>query len=1720
MADPPSSKGKLPALAIAGQRHPHDRAADEYQSPFTLAPRERAENGVDAVKKENHAPSQAGPMSPYFDPSESQEAYEWARSHQMADADRATANEDALDIDSEDVGPSGAKAMPIKRRSRRDSQVGSYDDTSGSIFDGPTAGAVPSSVSSMRHSLSRPELLSRVSSSRSRRRISRDMGRERKLSSSTNHSRTSLHDDDGAGQSEFSGEGMDNDDERDTMLYGDGQESTISRPGSVHGYRRRRVSTDTAEGSRGMIGSFFASFRGGKGDDDNDDARSRISARPSIGTRRRSTASSVSSRRRLGGRYPQDEDDILAQEQEDFDRAQFSDPSLHDSISDEEAGSDRGGLLPSVFGTLSGAVDPVFGDTRITTEHDPEDDLDLELAGGEDETDTADLRDEDGELGGDGDYARAGTTHRADALSSFPVSSGGENEMTPAARLKYDATYLDKSATSRQQVYLSDEDALVRFTGYIEVTSKRILYLIACFLSVGIVYLLARWLPRLRLKWVCREISFDQAEFVLVENQYGDLHVERLGSVPFERSLSTVFPPSSIEPAATQAEHQAQLSSSASIMRSKDASRAGSVRSAGVGSTPLAPSATGNGVAFPEGGQPVKNGKRAENGSSTPSGTVRSGSDQLHSLTFFDYRYTRFVLHPPTGRLRMMKDWRDSNWTSVMAVASGVTEAGEEDRSIMFGANAVDIAARSTWDLLVDEVLHPFYMFQIVSIILWSFDDYYYYAFCILIISAVSITTTLIETKQTVARMREMSRFECEVRVWRGGVWSMMSSEKLVPGDIYDVAESGLLLFPADSVLLSGDAIVNESMLTGESVPVSKTPIGDEGIQLLQSRGSDISLDLAKHFLFSGTRIIRIRPSGGLVPPNAPTHGGLDVEVDEVGAMAMVVRTGFDTTKGALVRSMLFPKPMGFKFYRDSFRFIGFLGGIATIGFISSSIKFAELGIAWHTIVIRALDLITVVVPPALPATMSIGTTFAIARLRKAGIFCISPNRVNIGGKVNVFCFDKTGTLTADGLDVLGARTIDLRTGRFRELHESVDEMPVDSAAARNDPDVRKLPLLYALATCHSLKIVDGEVIGDPLDIKMFEFTGWTLDEGQDRSARATSQTGTAKYGKSNVSDRPPALVQTVVRPPGGQAFEVEDAIKAGRHAHFLELGVLRTFEFVSALRRMSVIVKRLKSESMEVFVKGAPETMADICDKESFPEDYDDLLNYYTKHGYRVIACAGKTMAGMSWIKAQRLRREQAESGLRFLGLIIFENKLKEGSEPAIATLRQADIICKMVTGDNPQTAVSVARECGMVEESAHVFMPTFVEGSSRHPNAVIEWTSLDDDSVHLDSYTLKLQEDPRNMDMAELDVQDYHLALTGDVFHWMVDFAPLETLRRMLIKGTIFARMSPDEKHELVERLQVLGYTVGMCGDGANDCGALKAADIGISLSEAEASVAAPFTSRIPDISCVIEVIKEGRAALVTSFSCFKYMALYSLIQFTSITILYNLASSLGDFQFLYIDLFIILPVAVAMARTLPYPSIHPKRPTANLVSKKVLTSMLGQVVICASVQLFGFLYTRAQPWYEQPVLNPDELNVINPENSSLFLISSFQYILVAAVFSVGPPYRKPMYTNPMLMLSLAVLTAFSLYFLFVPSGWFFDILGLVSFPRSFHFALLVMVLVNVALSVLFEAFAIEPVTTFLKGLQRLWRRRHGRLALRRNQGGKVYKRVAEETRHDGDA
>jgi cation-transporting P-type ATPase 13A2 len=82
-----------------------------------------------------------------------------------------------------------------------------------------------------------------------------------------------------------------------------------------------------------------------------------------------------------------------------------------------------------------------------------------------------------------------------------------------------------------------------------------------------------------------------------------------------------------------------------------------------------------------------------------------------------------------------------------------------------------------------------------------------------------------------------------------------------------------------------------------------------------------------------------------------------------------------------------------------------------------------DQGYLAEDIILRCLDLVTITIPPTLPAVMTVGTAFSIYRLKKLKIFCISPPRVNVTGRVSIMVLDKTGTLTEDGLQVLGFRS-------------------------------------------------------------------------------------------------------------------------------------------------------------------------------------------------------------------------------------------------------------------------------------------------------------------------------------------------------------------------------------------------------------------------------------------------------------------------------------------------------------------------------------------------------------------------------------------------------------------------------------------------------------------------------------------------------------------------
>ena len=107
------------------------------------------------------------------------------------------------------------------------------------------------------------------------------------------------------------------------------------------------------------------------------------------------------------------------------------------------------------------------------------------------------------------------------------------------------------------------------------------------------------------------------------------------------------------------------------------------------------------------------------------------------------------------------------------------------------------------------------------------------------------------------------------------------------------------------------------------------------------------------------------------------------------------------------------------------------------------------------------------------------------------------------------------------------------------------------------------------------------------------------------------------------------------------------------------------------------------------------------------------------------------------------------------------------------------------------------------------------------------------------------------------------------------------------------------------------------------------------------------------------MVDLIREGRAALVSSVASFKFMAMYSLTQLISVLRLYEVNATLTDGMFLWIDLFLVLPFVVTMSQTGAAKGLALLRPQGRLISPAVLASIIGQVLL---VIVFQVLVARA--------------------------------------------------------------------------------------------------------------------------------------------------------------
>jgi cation-transporting P-type ATPase 13A2 len=214
---------------------------------------------------------------------------------------------------------------------------------------------------------------------------------------------------------------------------------------------------------------------------------------------------------------------------------------------------------------------------------------------------------------------------------------------------------------------------------------------------------------------------------------------------------------------------------------------------------------------------------------------------------------------------------------------------------------------------------------------------------------------------------------------------------------------------------------------------------------------------------------------------------------------------------------------------------------------------------------------------------MTIGTSFAIERLKEFKIYCISPPRVNVSGMINLMCFDKTGTITEENLSLLGILKTNIT--KIKEKKKGIikyNNQIINSNDIKNLNFSENRIIIYSLVSCNSLtKLEDGNIIGDPLEIKIFESTNWLFKEDFYKN-NTIYQT---MLNQKNQEEKKINLLDY----KEFELLEKENEKKCIQVFKNKEnsISILKRFDFNSGLQRMSVIVEDLRFNEKFIFIKG-----------------------------------------------------------------------------------------------------------------------------------------------------------------------------------------------------------------------------------------------------------------------------------------------------------------------------------------------------------------------------------------------------------------------------------------------------------------------------------------------------------------------------------------------------
>ncbi len=350
----------------------------------------------------------------------------------------------------------------------------------------------------------------------------------------------------------------------------------------------------------------------------------------------------------------------------------------------------------------------------------------------------------------------------------------------------------------------------------------------------------------------------------------------------------------------------------------------------------------------------------------------------------------------------------------------------------------------------------------------------------------------------------------------------------------------------------------------------------------------------------------------------------------------------------------------------------------------------------------------------------------------------------------------------------------------------------------------------------------------------------------------------------------------------------------------------------------------------------------------DEYRQRFMEEIEVATKEGKRLVAVGYKMVDYLDIPEST----EGMLDGLVFLGVVVFADPIRPGVGEAISGVRNAGARVVLITGDNPETALSIARSVGIASA----------------------------DSVAIEGHELEKMSDPEVLDV----------------------------LRNV----TVFARVLPRQKKRLAEILQQAGEVVAMTGDGINDAPALRKANIGVAIgSGTEVAKEASDLVLVNDTFATIEAaIEEGRRIIGNLRKIVGYLLSTSLSEVVLIgtALLVGAPPPILPAQILWANIIEEGLMSVAFAFEKGEPNAMLRRPQdirkEGILSKKMIGFIGFVILILSSLTVVMYFLVRAQG------LPLEELR------SVMFLAIAMDSLFIAFAFrSLNVPlWRVPIKSN----------------------------------------------------------------------------------------------------------